>query len=56
MLHLQVDEQFTAQYEAKITPLAIAIFLKYSGGELLILLTKLTRIKIYVEILMQCAK
>ena len=29
---LQVDKEFTASWEAKVTPLAIAIFLKYSAG------------------------
>ena len=28
-----MDNEFTASREARITPLAIAVFLKYSGGQ-----------------------
>ena len=33
LLTFQVDKAFTATYETKITPLAIAVFLKYNKGE-----------------------
>jgi len=32
MYHLQVDANLTALIEPKVSPLVIAIFLKYSGG------------------------
>jgi hypothetical protein len=30
---LQVDKAFTASCESKVTPLTIAVFLKYSSGK-----------------------
>ena len=29
---LSIDQQFTASYEQRITPLTIAVFIKYSSG------------------------
>jgi len=32
----QVDKSFTASCESKVTPLTIAVFLKYSSGKIIV--------------------